>query len=152
MRRRTLAAFLTGWMLLCIGLAVGYKYGYQDAPRSQPVTARPQPVVKVEERKVVVEKTHEVKVPVVPESCIRAADLSKKLVAAVEAYEDAAGRQERLSDESFTAIQMRSIPELNRVIEKQRALRGDLLDPLFQVAEIKKQLDAESAKCNAASK
>lgn len=136
-----------GAVLLVVGLSVGSLYGRHISPPEQG------PVRVVErEVEVTVEKTKEVTVekPVVPASCIEANDLAKHLLVLVDEYEGALGQQTQLLDSSFAAINSKSTPELNRVIERQRALKSDLLNPLLEIVKVRKKLNAASTECNAA--
>lgn len=136
-----------GAVLLAVGFLVGAMYGRHA---SEP---EPAPVKVVErEIKVTVEKTKEVKVEkqVVPASCVEASDLAKQLLAAVDKYEESLGQQTLLLSESVSAINSKETTELNRVIEKQRALKNDLLAPLLEIVKIRKNLNSASTECDAA--
>lgn len=107
----------------------------------------PPPQTRVEVQKVEVEKTVEVKVPIVPQECKDLATYSAQLYAAVAKYEEEIGGHQDVIESSYDAIVQRDIQRLIKAEERHRKLKSDTLEILLDIRSISARVANAQAAC-----
>lgn len=125
-----------------LGFAVG-RSSHQDQPPSpQPIKTVVQTQTKEVERRV------EVPSPYIPSKCKEALGYAQELNKLIDQYENEFGKEDRILADAFTAIEDRSIPELNAVTQRQYNLKAKTIGILLEIQDKRSSLDASLKQCS----
>lgn len=128
------------------GVWVGYIQP-KSVPPPAPPPPTPSPIVRTVEKRV--ETKVEVKVPYIPGDCKGALDAVSALVAAVDRYEGHLAAEDRILNDAHTAIVGRDIQALNKVVARQREIRGSSLEDLLTISSKRRDIAEAIQRCNA---